>query len=54
MISSDSRYLGIPGEREREKLFNDFWDIKERKEREEQRQQRRMALDRFRNFVHVQ
>eukprot|EP01127_Copromyxa_protea_P002338 TRINITY_DN1222_c0_g1_i11.p1 TRINITY_DN1222_c0_g1~~TRINITY_DN1222_c0_g1_i11.p1 ORF type:complete len:729 (+),score=141.56 TRINITY_DN1222_c0_g1_i11:35-2221(+) len=52
LISADARYLGVSSDREREKLFNDFWDLKEKRDREEQRQQRRQAQEKWREYVH--
>lgn len=53
MISTDPRYLGIAGDKEREKAYHDFWDMKVKKEREQKRQHRRMTQDRFKEFLQV-
>jgi len=50
-ISSDPRFMLIVGDRERERLFNDFLDERARRELSEARKRRREGMENFRLFL---
>jgi len=51
LISTDPRYLLIVGDRERERLYNEFIDQRARRERDESRKRRREGMENFRLFL---
>jgi len=51
LISSDPRFMLIVGDRERERLFNDFLDERARRELSEARKRRREGMENFRIFL---
>eukprot|EP01124_Arcella_intermedia_P016949 TRINITY_DN2356_c1_g1_i2.p1 TRINITY_DN2356_c1_g1~~TRINITY_DN2356_c1_g1_i2.p1 ORF type:complete len:800 (-),score=237.79 TRINITY_DN2356_c1_g1_i2:128-2527(-) len=51
LISGDPRYLLIMGDRERERLFNNFIELRSRKERDDARKRRRDGMIAFRQFL---
>jgi len=51
LISTDPRYLLVMGDRERERLFNDYIDQRVRREREDARKRRRDGMENFRQFL---
>jgi len=51
LISTDSRYLLVMGDRERERLFNDYIEQRLKREREDARKRRRDGMENFRQFL---
>jgi len=51
LISTDQRFMLIVGDRERERLYNEFIDQRSRKERDESRKRRREGMENFRQFL---
>lgn len=53
MIQKDPRYLAVPSERERERMYDDYWDAKHRKAKEEERTRRQVNANNFMELLRV-
>jgi pre-mRNA-processing factor 40 len=51
LVSTDQRFMLIVGDRERERLYNEFIEQRARKERDDARKRRREGMENFRQFL---